>query len=119
MKKILVVDDSQAIREVIGFALKKAGYEVESAEDGAQALDAINASTPDMIISDVNMPKVSGLEMLKTIKSNEKFKYIPILMLTTESSSAMKQQGKQLGAKAWLVKPFQPDTLLSAVSKLI
>ncbi|MCB1762689.1 MAG: response regulator [Gammaproteobacteria bacterium] len=117
-KTILVVDDSPSIRQVVGIALRGAGYQVVEACDGLEALDKLKAQKANLIISDVNMPRMDGISLVKQIKANPNTKFTPILMLTTESEEAKKAEGKAAGAKAWLVKPFQPAVLLSAVSKL-
>ena len=118
-KKILIVDDSRTIRQQVGFTLSKEGFEVVEAEDG---LDGINKlqGTPDisMIISDVNMPNMGGLEMIEAIRKIEQFKFIPIIMLTTESSGDKVERAKKAGASGWLVKPFNPEQLVGAVKKL-
>lgn len=117
-KSILVVDDSPSVRQVVGLSLKNAGYDVVEAEDGMKALEALDGSRFHLIISDVNMPIMDGLTFVKQAKEKDAYRFTPILMLTTESGDDMKQAGKAAGVKAWLVKPFKPDVLLSAVSKL-
>ncbi len=122
-KKILIVDDSASIRQIVSLTLKGAGYEVMEAQDGKNALDIlVSGEKINLVICDVNMPQVDGITLLKTIKNDaqyESVRFIPIIMLTTESQESKKQQGKEAGAKAWIVKPFLPDQLLQAVSKLI
>lgn len=118
MKHILIVDDSSSIRQTVEFVLKTNGYTVTSAVDGLDALSKLDGNKFNMVISDVNMPNMDGLTMVKEIKSKPEYQYLPILMLTTESSQELKMKGKEAGAKAWLVKPFQPDKLLGAVKKL-
>jgi two-component system chemotaxis response regulator CheY len=117
-KTILVVDDSSSVREVVGIALKGAGYDVIEACDGQDALTKLNGQKIHLIVSDVNMPNLDGIGLVTQVKQNPDYKFTPIMMLTTESQDDMKQKGKAAGAKAWLVKPFQPDALLSAVAKL-
>ena len=117
-KTILVVDDSPSIRQVVGIALKGAGYQVVEAGNGVQALEKLKAHKINLMISDVNMPEMDGISLVKQVKADPETKFMPILMLTTESEQEKKEQGKAAGAKAWLVKPFQPAVLLSAVSKL-
>lgn len=120
MKKlILVVDDSPSLRQVVGIALKGAGYEVLEARDGQDALSKLNGRKVHLIVSDVNMPNMDGISLVKAIKQLPKHKFTPIMMLTTESDMEKKLQAKAAGAKAWLVKPFQPPTLLDAVAKLV
>lgn len=117
-KTILVVDDSASIRQVVSITLKGAGYEVIEACDGKDALSKLNGQKIHLIVSDVNMPNLDGIGLVKQVKANPQYKFTPIMMLTTESQESKKQEGKAAGAKAWLVKPFQPPMLLSAVSKL-
>ena len=118
-KNILIVDDSASLREVVAIALKNAGYNVIQAENGQDALNKLAGDKLHLIISDVNMPVMDGISFVKAVKQDPNYKFTPIMMLTTESEGDKKQQGKASGAKAWLVKPFQPDTLLDAVSKLV
>ena len=117
-KTILVIDDSAALREVVRMALTGAGYTVLEAGDGQAALALLDGRQVDMAICDVNMPKMNGIEFVKAAKNLPKYKFMPILMLTTESQESKKQEGKAAGAKAWMLKPFVPSTLLNAVSKL-
>lgn len=117
-KTILVVDDSASIRQVVSIALRGAGYEVVEACDGKDALSKLNGQKIHLIVSDVNMPNLDGIGLIKEVKQHPNYKFTPIMMLTTESQEAKKQEGKAAGAKAWLVKPFQPTALLSAVAKL-
>jgi len=117
-KTIMVVDDSSSIRQVISIALKGAGYEVIEACDGKDALSKLTGQKIHLIVSDVNMPNLDGIGLVKEVKQHPQYKFTPIMMLTTESGDAKKQEGKSAGAKGWLVKPFQPNALLSAVAKL-
>ena len=117
-KSIMVVDDSRSIRQVVGLALRGEGYDVVEAGDGKEALEKLDGQKIDLIISDVNMPVMDGVTMLLEVKKHPKYKFTPVLMFTTEAGADMKAKGQQAGAKAWIVKPFQPDVLLSAVSKL-
>lgn len=118
-KTILIVDDSSSLRSVVGTALKNAGYDVIEAEDGKHALSKLNGQKIHLIISDVNMPNMNGIEFLKASKQIPAYKFTPVIMLTTESAEEKKMQGQAGGAKAWMVKPFQPPQLLNAVSKLV
>ena len=118
-KTILIVDDSSSLRSVVGTALKVAGYDVIEAEDGRDALTKLNGQKIHLIISDVNMPNMNGIEFLKASKQIPAYKFTPVIMLTTESAEEKKMQGQAGGAKAWMVKPFQPPQLLNAVSKLV
>ena len=117
-KKILIVDDSASIRQVVSIALQGAGYDVIDACDGEDALSKLNGDKLNLIISDVNMPKMDGITFLKAVKQHPKYKFTPVIMLTTESGQEKMNEGKAAGAKAWVVKPFQPDQMLNAVSKL-
>ncbi|MCJ8314755.1 MAG: response regulator [Saccharospirillaceae bacterium] len=117
-KTILVVDDSASIRQVVSIALKSANYEVIEACDGKDALTKLDGRKIHLIISDVNMPNMDGITLLKEVKMLPNYKFTPIIMLTTEGSDSKKQQGKAAGAKAWIVKPFKPEQLLQAVKML-
>jgi two-component system chemotaxis response regulator CheY len=117
-KKIMVVDDSKAIRQSLIFTLKGHGYEVLEAANGVDALDLMKDNTIGLFISDVNMPEMDGIELLKRIKQDKDHKYTPVIMLTTESGRDMIEAGKEAGAKAWMIKPFQPEEIVSAVKKL-
>jgi len=119
LKKILIVDDSSLIRSVASDATKEAGHEAVTATNGQEGLDIVNQGGIDLIFSDVNMPVMGGLEMVENIKKNEQFKFLPIVMLTTESSDELKEKGKNLGAKAWLVKPFNKVKFIKVVQKLL
>ena len=118
-KTILVVDDALIIRNLVQFALVKGGYQVIEAEDGIKALAAIKENKIDLIITDTNMPKMNGLNMVKAIKEDPGTKDIPIFVLATETSRSTAEQGKDLGVTAWVVKPFVPDKLLEAVNKVL
>lgn len=117
-KTILVVDDSPSIRQIVGLTLKGAGYGVIEAVDGMDALSKLDGQKISLIVSDVNMPNLDGIGLVKKIKLLPDYKFTPILMLTTEAGESMKAEGKAAGAKAWLVKPFQPAVLLAAITKL-
>ncbi|MCO4798282.1 MAG: response regulator [Colwelliaceae bacterium] len=118
-KTILIVDDSASIRQVVSMTLKGAGYEVITANDGKDALTKLDGTKIHLIISDVNMPNMDGISMVKEVKKLASYKFTPIIMLTTEGADDKKQQGKDAGAKAWIVKPFQPAQMLQAVSMLV
>jgi len=118
-KTILIVDDSASLRQVVGIALKGAGYDVIEACDGQDALTKLNGQRIHLIISDVNMPNMDGITFVKEAKQLPEYKFTPVIMLTTETQEAKKEAGKAAGAKAWVVKPFQPAQMLDAVSKLI
>ena len=118
-KIILIVDDSPSVRQVVGITLKAAGYQVIEAVDGQDALNKLEGQRVNLIVSDVNMPNLDGISLVKAVKASPETKFTPVLMLTTESEESRKREGQAAGAKAWLVKPFQPALLLSAVSKLV
>ena len=118
-KSILIVDDSASVRQVVGISLKQAGYDVIEGYDGKDALTKLTGQKIHLIISDVNMPNMDGITMVKTLKQMPAYKFTPIVMLTTESQEAKKKEGQEAGAKAWMVKPFSAPQLLSVVQKLV
>jgi two-component system chemotaxis response regulator CheY len=118
-KTIMVVDDSTSLRQVVSIALKGGGYDVLEAEDGKDALAKLGGQKIHLIISDVNMPNMDGITFVKELKKLPEHKFTPIIMLTTESQEEKKLQGQAAGARAWVVKPFKPEQMLTAVSKLI
>ena len=118
-KTILIVDDSASLRQVVSIALKGAGYDVIDACDGLDALNKLDGRKIHLIISDVNMPNMDGISFVKAAKQLPAYKFTPVIMLTTEAGDAKKQAGQAAGAKAWVVKPFQPAQMLAAVGKLI
>ncbi len=117
-KTIMIVDDSASMRLVVGIALKGAGYEVIEGRDGKDALAKLTGQKVHLIISDVNMPNMDGIAFLKAVKQMAPYKFTPIIMLTTESAEEKKREGQAAGARAWVVKPFQPEHLIGAVQKL-
>ncbi len=117
-KTILIVDDSASIRQVVGITLKGAGYTVIEACDGRDALSKLTGQKVNLMISDVNMPNMDGITFVKEVKQRAEYKFTPIIMLTTEAGQDKMAEGKAAGAKAWVVKPFQPAQMLDAVSKL-
>jgi len=118
-KTIMIVDDSSSLRQVVGIALRKAGYDVLEACDGKDGLDKLTGQKVHMIVSDVNMPNMDGISFVKAVKQLAAYRFTPIAMLTTETTDEKKQAGKDAGAKAWVVKPFKPEQLLSVVQKLV
>jgi two-component system, chemotaxis family, chemotaxis protein CheY len=118
-KTILIVDDSASIRQVVSMALKGAGYDVLEGVDGKDALSKLSGQKIHLIISDVNMPNMDGITFVQEVKKLPAYKFVPVIMLTTESTEEKKQQGQLAGAKAWVVKPFQPQQMLAAVAKLV
>jgi two-component system, chemotaxis family, chemotaxis protein CheY len=117
-KTIMVVDDSASMRQVVGIALKSEGYTVIEGRDGKDALAKLTGQKVHLIISDVNMPVMDGIAFLKEVKQLPNYKFTPIIMLTTESAEDKKREGQAAGARAWMVKPFKAEQLLSAVQKL-
>src|ERR1700722_5917612 len=114
-KKIIVVDDSRSVRLQVGSALRDAGYDVIEAVDGNDGIAQIDAhADAAMVICDVNMPNLNGLDMLATVKQGGKHANLPVVMLTTEAEPALVERAKQYGAKGWIVKPFKPELLVSA-----
>jgi two-component system chemotaxis response regulator CheY len=118
-KKILIVDDSESVRMIARIALREQGYEVVEAGNGIEAPKQLDAERVNLVISDVNMPEMDGITLLKQIKASAKHKFMPIIMLTTEAGQDKKDEGRAAGAKAWITKPFQPNVLIAAVSKLM
>ncbi|HEX5392427.1 MAG TPA: response regulator [Rhodocyclaceae bacterium] len=118
-KTIMIVDDSASLRQVVAITLKGAGYDVVEACDGKDALSKLDGRKLHLIISDVNMPNMDGLTFLKAAKQLPAYKFTPVIMLTTEAGEGKKAEGQAAGAKAWVVKPFQPAQMLTAVSKLV
>lgn len=118
-KTILIVDDSASLRQVVKIALMDAGYEVIEAGNGQEGLQRLDGRKIHLIVSDVNMPIMDGITFLKNVKQHPSYRFTPVIMLTTETSDDKKKAGQEAGAKAWVVKPFQPPILLAAISKLI
>jgi two-component system chemotaxis response regulator CheY len=118
MRTVLAVDDSISMRQLVGFALKKAGYNVVEAVDGRDALAKLVRSKVDLVVTDLNMPNLDGIGLIKQIRAQPAYKFTPILMLTTESSPDKKAAGQAAGATGWIVKPFDPDQLLKVVKRV-
>lgn len=118
-KTILIVDDSASLRQVVSIALKSSGYDVIEGTDGQDALNKLKGQKVHLIISDVNMPNMDGITFVKEVKKLPDYKFTPIIMLTTEAGEDKKAAGQAAGAKAWVVKPFRPEQMITAVSKLI
>ncbi|HUX64769.1 response regulator [Sulfuricella sp.] len=118
-KTIMIVDDSATLRQVVSIALKGAGYDVLEGVDGKDALTKLTGQKVHLIISDVNMPNMDGLTFVTEVKKLPAYKFTPVIMLTTEAGEAKKAAGQAAGAKAWVIKPFKPEQMLTAVSKLI
>jgi two-component system chemotaxis response regulator CheY len=118
-KLIMIVDDSSSLRTVVGIALKNAGYDVVEACDGKDALSKLEGRKFNLIVSDVNMPNMDGITFVTQLKQIPTYKFTPVIMLTTEADDAKKAAGKAAGARAWVLKPFQPPVLLDAIAKLV
>jgi len=118
-KTIMIVDDSASLRQVVGISLRSAGYDVIEGCDGVDALKKLAGQKVHLIISDVNMPNMDGITLVKAIKELPAYKFTPIVMLTTESQECKKKEGQAAGAKAWMLKPFNPPQLLNVVGKLV
>lgn len=118
-KKILVVDDSASMRSMVAFTLKGAGFEVEEAVDGVGGLEAAKADRFDLVLADVNMPRMDGIAMVRQMRGVAGYTGVPILVLTTESDPEKKQEGRAAGATGWLVKPFDPEQLLATVRRVV
>ncbi|TMO80616.1 response regulator [Pseudoalteromonas sp. S3776] len=119
MKKILAVDDSASMRQMVSFTLKTAGFDVTEAKDGSEALAIAKQQSFDAVISDVNMPIMDGITLIRELRGLPNYKFTPLLMLTTESGLDKKVEGKAAGATGWIVKPFNPDQLLAVLKKVI
>ncbi len=119
MASILTVDDSTSMRQMVSFTLKGAGHEVIEAADGVEALDVAKTRSFDLVVTDVNMPNMDGISLIKELRNLPDYKFTPLLMLTTESGEDKKQAGKAAGATGWIVKPFDPERLLATVKKVL
>ncbi len=119
IKNILIVDDSASMRQLVAFALEDAGYDVVQAVDGEDALSKASQSRAEMVITDLNMPKLDGIGLIRQLREKSEYKFTPIVMLTTESQETKKNEGKQAGASGWIVKPFTPDQLIGVVRKFV
>jgi len=119
MATILAVDDSASMRQMVSFTLKGAGFQVTEAVDGQDALNKAKSQQFDLVITDVNMPIMDGITFIKNLRGEANYKFIPMLMLTTESAADKKSEGKAAGATGWIVKPFNPDQLLNTVKKVL
>jgi two-component system chemotaxis response regulator CheY len=118
-KTALVVDDSTSMRQMVAFTMKEAGFTVLEGSDGEDALKRLEGQRVELIITDLNMPKMDGLTLIRKVRAKPAYKFTPILMLTTESQDSKKQEGKAAGATGWIVKPFNPQQLLQVVAKVV
>jgi two-component system chemotaxis response regulator CheY len=118
-KVILTVDDSASMRQMVGVTLRSAGYHVVEAADGQEALEYAKKHAVDLVLADVNMPRMDGIRLVSALRTLPSYRLTPLLLLTTESSPERKQEGKQAGATGWMVKPFNPDQLLATLSRVL
>ncbi len=116
-KTFLIVDDSASMRQLVSFTMKDAGYDVIAAKHGKEALGKLSSARVDMVITDLNMPEMDGIEFIKQLRGMPNYRFIPIVMLTAESQEAKKREGKAAGASGWIVKPFNPQQLLNVVRR--
>ncbi|MAI62179.1 MAG: response regulator [Micavibrio sp. TMED27] len=115
---VMTVDDSRTMRDMVSFTLKGAGYQVLEAEDGVEALSILSSQKADIVITDLNMPNMDGITLIKELRSKADYRATPILMLTTEADDTKKAAGREAGATGWIVKPFNPEKLLAVVKKV-
>lgn len=118
-KCIMTVDDSASVRQMVSFTLRGAGFEVVEAVDGKDALAKLHTTPVHMVITDLNMPNLDGIGLIRGIRADSAHKFTPVIMLTTESQDSKKQEGKSAGATGWIVKPFRPEQLLAVVKKVL
>jgi two-component system chemotaxis response regulator CheY len=117
-KTALTVDDSKTMRDMVKYTLTQAGYAVIEAGDGQEALQVVNGKKIDVVVTDLNMPNMNGIELIRALRAKPEFKFTPILMLTTEADDTKKTEGRNAGATGWIVKPFQPEKLVQVVNKV-
>lgn len=118
-KTILTVDDSTSMRQMVSFTLKEAGYDVVEAVDGKDGISKLENNKIEMVITDLNMPNMDGIEMIRVARTMQQYKFIPIVLLTTESQDSKKKEGKEAGATGWIVKPFKPEQLIAVIKKVL
>ncbi len=119
MKTIMTVDDSASVRMMVNFTLSELGFEIVEATDGKDALEKLDKKPIHMLITDVNMPELDGINLVRKVRENPSYRFIPIIILTTESQDEKKKEGKQAGATGWIVKPFKPEQLIAVVRKVL
>ncbi len=117
-KTALVVDDSFTMRNMVSLSLKEEGFDVVTAEDGVDALGKVKGKSFDVIVTDINMPNMDGIELISKLREIDNFKFTPILVLTTEGGDDKKKEGKKVGATGWIVKPFNPQVLIATINKV-
>ncbi len=118
MKTVLTVDDSRTMRDMLLFTLTDAGFRVVQAEDGLHGLEVLRAETPDVVVTDINMPRMDGFGFIEGVRADERYRSVPILVLTTESDAEKKNRARRAGATGWVVKPFDPVKLVEAVRRV-
>ncbi|MHB8972979.1 MAG: response regulator [Pirellulaceae bacterium] len=118
-KTALVVDDSTSMRQMVSFTMKEAGFNVLEGANGQEALKRVEGQRVDVVVTDLNMPVMDGITLIRQLRSNPLYKFTPILMLTTESQDSKKQEGKAAGATGWIIKPFNPQQLLGVIAKVV
>lgn len=118
-KTVMVVDDSASVRQMVSFTLRQHGLEIIEAANGSEALAKLSKKSINMLITDVNMPELDGISLVRKVRENTSYKFIPIIILTTEFTSEKKHEGRTAGATGWIVKPFKPDQLLAVVKKVL
>jgi two-component system chemotaxis response regulator CheY len=119
MKRVMTIDDSPSLRQMVALTLETAGYEVVEAADGRDAVDKLGGREFHLFLTDLNMPGMDGIELTRKLRSIPDYKFVPIVLLTTESQPEKKMQGKAAGATGWIVKPFKPEDLLATVKKVM
>ncbi|MEM7762595.1 MAG: response regulator [Pseudomonadota bacterium] len=119
MQSILAVDDSRSMRGLVSHVLKGAGFEVVLAEDGVEAFDYAKENTVDLVLTDINMPNMDGISLIKSLRTLDTYRFVPLLVLTTESGTDKKMEGKEAGATGWIVKPFDPESLIKTIHKVL
>ena len=115
----LVVDDSTSMRQMVSFTLKESGFDVIEAGNGVEALQNVDGKSVTVVVTDLNMPEMDGMTLIKELRSKSEYKFTPILMLTTESQDSKKQEGRAAGATGWIVKPFNPEQLMQVIKKVV
>lgn len=118
-KTALIVDDSTSMRQMVSFTMQEAGFSVLEGANGQEALQRVEGNRVELVITDLNMPVMDGIALIRQLRSNPAYKFTPILMLTTESQESKKQEGKAAGATGWIIKPFDPQKLLAVVAKVV
>ncbi|MGB1556506.1 MAG: response regulator [Oceanococcaceae bacterium] len=119
MARILAVDDSRSMRQMVAFTLQSAGHQIAEAEDGQDALEKAQSGEYDLVLADVNMPRMDGISLVRKLRELPKYKFTPVLMLTTEAGTDKKGEGRSAGATGWIVKPFNPEQLLSTIQRVL